>query len=316
MNDNNQALHVIFGTGALGQAVMRKLLAQNQRVRMISRSGKAIVPTTVEVMQGDATDPASTRTVCQGGTIVYNCAAPAYTDWATSYPAMQAGIIEGAAAAEAILVSAENLYIYGLVTQPMTEDLPFRPNSRKGEIRAQMSIDLMAAHKAGKVRATIGRAPDFYGPVAALTTVYGERVFNPALIGKTVSVLGKLDMPHTFIYVDDFAQGLVTLGAHESALGESWHLPSAPTLTQRELLTLIFAAAGHSPKLAETPSWVIKGLGLVSPLMREFVEMLYEFEQPFVVSHAKYDRVFGSQVTTHNEAIQQTLAWFRQNSTK
>ena len=48
-------------------------------------------------------------------------------------------------------------------------------------------------------------------------------------------------------------------------------------------------------------------------MMREFKEMLYEFEEPFVVDHGKYARVFGSDTTAHSEAIRQTLDWYRQH---
>lgn len=312
MSEANE-LHVVFGTAALGQALMRQLVQDGKCVRMVSRSGKLIAPVGVEVVKGDASDPASTRTACAGATVVYHCAAPDYTRWAELYPPMQAGIIEGAAAAGARLVSAESVYAYGPIDGAMTEDLPYAATTRKGRIRAQMSNMLMEAHKAGKVRAAIARAPDFYGPGATVTTIYGDRVFYPALAGKTVSVMGKLDNPHTFIYLDDFARGIVTLGAHEAAMGQVWHLPCAPTLTQRQLLTLIFEVIGKPAKLAETPSLVVKGLSLFMPIMRELEELLYQWEQPYLFSHAKFERAFGAQVTPHVKAMRATVDWFRSN---
>jgi nucleoside-diphosphate-sugar epimerase len=141
----------------------------------------------------------------------------------------------------------------------------------------------------------------------------GERAFYPAIAGKRVDVLGKLDLPHTFTYIGDFAQGLVTLGEHDEALGSAWHVPSAPTLTQREIVTMIFEAAGTKPKMGETPALVIKTLGLFNPLVREVVEMLYEFEEPFVMSHARFEAAFGNGVTAHKDAIRETVDWFRKN---
>lgn len=316
METNQQELHVVFGTAALGQAVMGQLLKRGKQVRMVSRSGKVAVPAGVEVIKGDASDPATTREICRGATSVYNCAAPDYTKWAELYPPMAAGIIEGAAAAGTRLVSAESVYAYGPVSGSMTEDLPYAATTRKGQIRAHMSESLMAAHKSGKVRAAIGRAPDFYGPGATTTTIYGDRVFYPALAGKKVSVMGKLDNPHTFIYLEDFGKGLATLGEHEEAMGQVWHLPGAPTLTQRQLLTLIFEEIGQPPKLGETPSLVVKGLARFIPVMRELEELLYQWEQPYLFSHAKFEQAFGTDVTPHREAIKQTVAWFRQHPQK
>jgi len=310
--------HVIFGTAALGQAVMRQLVRKGKAVRMVSRSGRVAtpaepIPDTVELVKGDASDPASTRAVCQGASVVYHCAAPAYTDWAAKYPPMQSGIIEGAAAAGAKLVSAESVYMYGEVAGEMTEDSPHAATTRKGKIRAQLAAMLMEAHQSGKVRAAIGRAPDFYGPGAEATTIYGDRVFYPLLAGKKVSVMGKLDLPHTFIFLDDFGRGLVTLGERDEALGQAWHLPCAPTPTQREILTMIFEEAGKPLRIGTTPRLVFQALSPFVPVMRELTEMLYQWEKPYRFNHAKFERAFGAEVTPHREAVRQTVDWFRRH---
>lgn len=311
MPDNN-GLQVVFGTGAVGAAVIKELASKGKRVRAINRSGKADLPDGVEVVSGDASDPASTTSVCEGASVVYNCANPGYTLWAAHFPPIQAGIIEGAASAGAKLVSAENVYMYGPVSRPMTEDLPYAATTRKGRLRAQMAEALMEAHESGKVRVAIGRVSDYFGPGCPLSAA-GERVFYPALEGKKVSVMGKLDVPHTYTFIGDFARGLAVLGERDEALGEVWHIPSAETLTTREWATLVFEEAGHAPDLGTVPNMVFRGLGLFVPMMRELAEMLYEFEEPFTIDHSKYARAFGADVTPHREAIRLTLDWYRQN---
>ena len=104
---------------------------------------------------------------------------------------MHAAIIQGAAAANAKLVVTENLYMYGPVSGSITETLPFHPTTRKGRVRAKMAEELMAAHRAGIVRATSGRASDFYGPGAGAQGIFGDRIIPPLLAGKTVSVAGQ-----------------------------------------------------------------------------------------------------------------------------
>jgi nucleoside-diphosphate-sugar epimerase len=163
-------LHVVFGTGSLGLAVMREALRRGHRVRGVSRSGKAELPAGAESARGDASDPSSTREVCKGADAVHVCAAPAYTDWQLFLP-MQTSIVEGAAAAGARLISSENVYMYGRVEGPMTEDTAWNPCSRKGEIRATMNCKLLDAHAAGKLRVALARAPDYYGPAATATTM-------------------------------------------------------------------------------------------------------------------------------------------------
>ena len=316
-----RGLHVIFGTGPLGLAVMRELVRRGKRVRVVNRRGQAPVPipVAVQVVKGDAYDPVSVREVALGALVAYQCAQPPYTEWVSLFPKMQSAIIDGVAAAVVTqdqgprLVVAENLYMYGRVSGPITEDLPYNARTRKGEVRARMAEQVMETHRSGRLRTTSGRASDFYGPHALLGTP-GERAFDPAIAGKRVAVLGKLDLPHTFTYIDDFARGLVTLGEHDEALGSVWHVPSAPTLTQREIVTMIFEAAGTKPQMSETPALLVKALGLFNPLAREVVEMLYEFEEPFVMSHAKFAGAFPTAVTAHKDAIRETVEWFRKNA--
>ncbi|MBF6614301.1 MAG: NAD-dependent epimerase/dehydratase family protein [Chloroflexi bacterium] len=277
---------------------MRELVSKARQVHVVNRSGQAPIPAGVQVVKGDVYDPVSVRDIAAGASIVFQCASPDYTQWVNLFPKMQSAIIDGVAAVGAKLVVAENLYMYGRVSGPITEDLPYNATTRKGEVRARMAEQVMEAHRSGKVRTTSGRASDFYGPYALLGTP-GERAFYPAIAGKRVDVLGKLDLPHTFTYIDDFARGLVTLGERDEALGSAWHVPSAPTLTQREIVTMIFEAAGTKPQMGETPALLVKALGLLNPLAREVAEMLYEFEEPFVMSHARFEGAFGNGATPH-----------------
>jgi nucleoside-diphosphate-sugar epimerase len=311
-------LHVVFGTGSLGLALMRELRRRGHQVRLVNRKGRAPLPAgdaEVEVVAGDASKPASTREVCAGAKAVYFSAAPAYTDWPALYPAMQAGVVEGAAAAGARLVTAENVYPYGRVVGPMTEDTPINPISRKGELRARLNQELLDAHRAGKVSVALGRGPDYYGPEATANTIYGERVFWPALAGKAAQVFGTLDVLHTFIYVDDFAHGLVTLGEREEAGGKVWHVPCPPALTQRALLELIYRAAGHEQaKVQAMPGWLLKLLAVFMPIMRELAEMEYQWRNDYVFEAPAFTEAFGAQhVTPHAEAVAATVAWFRAN---
>jgi nucleoside-diphosphate-sugar epimerase len=162
------------------------------------------------------------------------------------------------------------------------------------------------------VRVAIGRASDFFGP-GVQKSAMGEQVFYPALAGKLVRVLGNPDLPHTYSYIPDVGRGLVMLGERDEALGQAWHLPSAPTVSTRRFLELVCAEAGQPLRLQSTPKWLIQGLGLFSPNIRELVEMVYEFEEAFILDHSKFERTFGNQATPLAEAIRTTVSWFRQN---
>jgi nucleoside-diphosphate-sugar epimerase len=312
MTDNGE-LHVVFGTGAVGMSVMDELVQKGaRRVRMVNRSGRARVPHGAEVVGGDATDEVFAREASQGASVVYFALNPPYTKWPELFPRLQAGAIEGAAAAGAKLIAMENLYMYGPTDgRPITEDLPYAANTRKGTVRARMSEELMEAHKSGKVQVAIGRASDFFGP-RVLTSAAGEQVFGRAVEGKSAQVAGDPDQPHTYTYVPDIGRGLVILGERQEALGRAWHLPSPETLTTRQFVEMIFEEVGKPARVQAAPKIVLRAMGLFNPGIREMIEMLYEFEEPFVVDDSDFTRTFGEQATPLREAIQRTVRWYRE----
>lgn len=313
MNENHD-LHVVLGTAAAGQAVIRALAARGKRVRAVSRSGKAVLPREVESVAADLSDRDEARRACAGATVVYTCTgAPySYRAWADLLPRMMDAAIEGAATAGARLVYADNLYMYGKVSGPITEELPDAPASRKGEVRAKVAQMLLGAHAAGKVRATIGRASDFFGP-HALSSVVGERTFRAILTGKQANWIGDLDVPHSLTFIDNFGQGLITLGERDEALGSVWHIPTAEALTGRQFLELVFAELGAPPRIGVIKRPLMQLAGLFVPFVRETTEMLYQFEGPHLLDGSKYIKTFGhNPATPHPEAIRRTLAWYHE----
>jgi nucleoside-diphosphate-sugar epimerase len=312
MTDNGE-LHVVFGTGAVGMSVMDALIQRGpRRVRMVNRSGRARVPHGVEVTGGDATDEAFTREASEGASVVYFALNPPYDKWPELFPPLQAGVLEGAASAGAKLIAMENLYMYGPTGgRPITEDLPYAATTRKGTVRARMSQELMEAHKSGRVQVAIGRASDFFGP-RVLASAAGEQVFGRAVQGKSAQVAGDPDQPHTYTYAPDIGKGLVILGEREEALGRAWHLPSPETVTTREFVGMIFEEVGKPARLQAAPKLVLRALGLFNPPLRETIEMLYEFEEPFVVDNSRFERELGEQATPLREAIQRTVRWYRE----
>jgi nucleoside-diphosphate-sugar epimerase len=306
-------LHVVFGTGPVGRAVMRHLVSRDQQVRAISRSGRASLPAGVEHVAGDASDHTFAVQACRGAAVVYNALNPPYHRWPELFPPLQSAVLAGAASAGARLVAIENLYGYGPTAErPLTEELPLAATTRKGATRAAMTAELLEAHHRGTVRVAIGRASDFFGP-GVLDSAMGVRVFGRVLAGKSAQVLGNPDLPHTYTFIDDVGRGLVTLGERDEALGQAWHLPSPDTLTTRQFIEHIAANVGQRVRVQRTPGFLLRGLGMFNPSLRELVEVLYEVDEPFVVDDSKYVDAFGQRATPLDEALQHTLDWFRQD---
>jgi nucleoside-diphosphate-sugar epimerase len=222
------------------------------------------------------------------------------------FPALQAAILQAAAANGARLVVGDNLYMYGAFSGVLREDSPIAPNSRKGRVRAAMAQAVLDAHATGKVQAAIGRASDFFGPDDTALTGYA---IQPAVEGKTANLLGRTDQPHTFTYIADFGRLLATLGTRDDALGQVWFAPSNPPITQLQFIQLLEAELGRPVKTLVGGPLMMRFLGLFNKEMMETVEMMFEWMQPYVVDSSKAEQVFGLKATPFKEAIRDTVKW-------
>ncbi len=302
--------HVILGTGAVGRAIMNELLTQDEHVLMINRSGQGTFPQEVEVIAADAYDANAIADLTKNADIVYQATQPSYTQWPEKFPVLQQSIIEGVSRNNAKLIIADNLYAYGEVEGLIHEQLPYKATTRKGKTRAAMAVDAIAAHKNEQLEVSIGRASDFFGPYV-LGSIMGERAFKPILKGKPANIPGKPDLPHTLTFIEDFARALVILGQNENAFGQIWHVPSAPTTSMRQFLDIAFQQLGKASKITSTTKFTMRFAGLFIPEAKETVEMMYEFEKPFIVDHSKFASTFGDISTPHEKAIEKTLAWYK-----
>jgi nucleoside-diphosphate-sugar epimerase len=293
---------------------MDALRRRGETVRLVNRSGTAPVPDDVEIVRGDVSDPGFAAAAAQGARVVYQTLAPPYSQWVELFPALQAGVLAAAQATGARLVSMENVYMYGRPAgQPLTETRPYAAHTKKGQLRARMARELLAAHQAGRVQVAIGRASDYFGPRGGAQSNLGDRVFPPALNGKTATVLGDPDQPHTYTYIPDIGEGLAVLGEHPDAPGEVWHLPNDPdTRTTRQLVDSIHRQAGQPrTKLRGTPVLLLRALGVINPTVRELVELQYEFQEPFIVDSSKIATKLSVHATPLEQALADTLASYR-----
>lgn len=303
-------LHVVVGAGQIGTQLARMLAERGARVRLLRRGPAGPAIPGVEWLRGDAKDEAFMDRACAGAAAVYNCANPSdYAGWAGVIEPLYRAIWAAAARAGARLVQLDNLYAYGKPpTAPFDEATPERPCSSKGELRRQLSRELLAMHRRGELEVAIGRASDFFGPDTPNAAVFRPDVLKALREGGTAYIFGDPDMPHAYTYSPDVARGLMVLGCDPRALGRVWHLPTAAKLRTRELLERFAEAAGVRVRVWGIPGWVLRVLGTVSSLMRAVAEMTYQFEVPYVLDDGDFRRTFGVGATPLDEAIGRTLA--------
>lgn len=308
-----RGVHVVFGAGQIGPLLAARLVEAGEAVRVVRRSAGPVPVAGVEVVRGDAMDPAFCAEAARGAAVVYHCMNAAYFArvWGEVLPRLQANLVGAAARAGARLVVLDNLYALGRTGgRPMDEETPLAPCSAKGAIRAELHRDLLAAAQRGDVRVALGKASDFYGPGAGLSHL-GERLLRQLLAGKAAQVTVDPDTPHTYHFSRDVAAGLATLGLDGAADGV-WMLPCAPALTTRAMVELLAAALGAPARLQRLPPLLLGALGLVVPVLRELRELAYQWDEPFVVDDRRFRARFGASATPAAEGARLTAAWARQ----
>jgi nucleoside-diphosphate-sugar epimerase len=313
MSSSTSPRHIIFGPGAIGLATMDALRARGETIRMVNRSGHAPVPEGVEVVGGDASDPTFTTAVATGAQVVYQTLNPPYDQWEQQFPALQAGVLAAARNHGARLVSMENVYMYGRPNgRPLTEDRAHDAHTHKGQLRSRMSRDLLAVHAAGDVEVAIGRASDYFGPRGGAQSNLGDRLFPAALAGRTASVLGNPDQPHTYTFIPDIGEGLAVLGEHREAPGQVWHLANDPdTRTTRQLVDIAYRLAGQPrPRLRQVHPLLLRAAAITNPTVRSLLEMQYQFDEPFIVDSARITTRLGVSATPLERALAQTLSTY------
>lgn len=304
------SLHVVVGAGPVGSAIALLLAEQGQEVRLLTRSGTGPDHPAITRVAADASSAVDLAHLTQGAVALYNAANPAYHRWATDWPPIAAALLDAAERSGAVLATVSNLYGYGPVDGPMTEDLPLLAAGTKGRVRARMWCDALAAHQAGRVRVTEVRGSDYLcpGPGSQL----GDRVMPRLLAGKRVQVLRSADTPHTWTSVADVARLIVTSASDGRAWGRAWHVPSNAPRTQREAVADLCRAAGVPVVgVGELPAALLAALRLVNPLMRELPEVAYQLERPFVLDSTAAQRTFGLAPTPWDEVLAAQVAAYR-----
>jgi nucleoside-diphosphate-sugar epimerase len=222
-----------------------------------------------------------------------------------------ANTIEACKRANARLIFFDNVYMYGRVAGAMTEDTPFNPSSKKGEIRARIASTLIKEWQSGSMTAMIARAADFYGPDAK-TGIPNAMVFEPMSKKQKAMCLVNDSLAHSYTYTPDAAEALMTLAEAESAWNQTWHLPTAPNpLTGKEFITQAAQAMGVAPKYRVLRPLMVRIFGWLNPVVGEVYEMLYQNDSPYLFDSSKYARAFGFAGTPYAEGIQATAASYR-----
>ncbi|SHT39183.1 NAD-dependent epimerase/dehydratase family protein [Mycobacteroides abscessus] len=302
-------IHVVVGAnGATGTVLCRELLAAGHTVRAVSRSGRG-APSGVDEIAADATDAVRITEICAGATSLYHCALPPMGSWLPTYVDLTRSLITAAGNVGARLVYADDTWMYGKVNGPMREDSPVRPVAYKGALRALAAEMIASAYARGQTESVVGRAAELYGP--RVESLLGAGVFAAGITGRKAIWPGDPDLPMTATFIGDFGKALADLGQHPAVVGQVFHVPVAPPITGRQFIELIASQAGTVPKVGRLTPPMVALVKVVAPIVREGAELLYQFEQPFLVDDSRFRALTGRTATTWRAGIEQTITWYR-----
>jgi nucleoside-diphosphate-sugar epimerase len=302
--------HTILGAnGAISNGLARELTQNRLPVRLVSRN-PAPLPGAV-THPADITDPAQTLEAIRDSAVVYCCIGLPYnfTLWRNQWPRMIDNIIAACQKTGAKLLFFDNVYMYGPVNGPMTEETPYNPSSRKGDLRARIATQLMSEVRKGNITAAIARSADFYGPAADKTSVPNILIFQRLLKGQSPQWLVNAKTLHSFTYVPDAAKALLLLGQDTNSWNQVWHLPTAPNpLTGAGFIQKSAAELNKPGKFTVLPKWMVKLGGLFDRTTKELYEMLYQYEYDYIFDSTKFETAYSFRPTPYDQGIRETAA--------
>ena len=305
-------MQTILGiNGSTGQEIAKNLSAKGIKVRGVSRREFL---GNWEHIKADVLDFESLKKATEGSDVVYCCVGLEYNIkvWRRDWPIVIENIIAACLATNAKLVFVDNVYMYGQVQGNMTEQTPMLPTSEKGKVRKIVAEKLLDAFKNRGLKGCIARSADFYGPDCP-NSMFTETVIKNVLKGKTMQWLGRLEKKHAFTFVPDIGRAAVNLGLNDAANGQVWHLPTADARKGQDFINMIANEANAKPKVTVLRGFLLNILQLFIPVLKEFKEMMYQFDEDYLFSSEKYKNAFSDKPTTYETGLKQTLDWYKKN---
>lgn len=308
-------MHTILGAGGLvSNALTRELEKTNQNVRLVSRRNISVAGDTTW-QKADLLNFKETLEASRSSEVIYLCAGLKYDKevWKREWPVLMQNVINVAKETGARLLFFDNVYMYGQVSGAMTEQTPYNPCSIKGEVRAKIAETFMNEVKAGNITGSIARAADFYGATDSMNSFFDSMVLAKLSKRQTPQWLGNPKSLHSFTYVPDAAKGMFRLGQSRESDNQIWHLTTAAAITGKEFLEIASGAFNQNPKSAKINKFLLQVAGLFNPLIKETVEMYYQYSNDYNFNSDKFEKAFNVKPTSYSEGIKHLEATYYKN---
>jgi nucleoside-diphosphate-sugar epimerase len=305
-------MHTILGSGgAIGVELAKALTAYSTDIRLVSRNPKKVNATDT-LFPADLTSAEGVMKAVEGSTVCYLTLGFDYKTslWQEKWPVLIQNVVAACVQHKAKLVFFDN--VYALAPDQVghiTEESVMGAESKKGKVREYVDRHILEHVKAGKLEAIIARAPDFFGPIKDKSLLM-NLIYDNLLKGKASQWFCNADVPHSSGFTPDLAKGTAILGNTPDAFNQIWNLPCDPQApTGREWVKLFVAAMGGGKEnVSILGKFGLRLLGIFIPILKEMVEMTYQYDRPYVFDSSKFNKRFGYTPTSNAEAVKLTVA--------
>jgi len=300
-------MHTILGAGgAVANALTRELVNNNQTIRLVSRKPIQQAGKNITWQKADLLNYNEVLEAVKGSTVIYLTAGLVYNKniWQQQWPVIMQNVINATKATGARLIFFDNIYMYGLVNGPITEDTPYNPVSVKGEVRAKIADTLMAEVKAGNINASIARAADFYG-TENLNSFLDMMVIDKFAKKQSAQWMGDANKLHNFSFIPDMGKAVYLLGQKPESDNQIWHMPTDAPLPGKQFIEMIAATYNVAPKYFSIKKLMLQLFGLFNPLVKDTVEMYYQYNHDYNFNSSKFEKAFDFKPTTYQDGFKQ-----------
>ena len=298
-------MHTILGAGGpVANALTRELSEHNETVRLISRKPVKMTGKNITWQKADLLNYDEILAAVQGSSVIYLCAGLVYDIkvWQQQWPVVMQNVINAAKAVKARLIFFDNVYMYGLVNGPMTEDTPYNPVSEKGKVRVKIANMLMDEVKAGNLQASILRGADFYG-TDSKNSSFDLMLLDKFANKQSAQWIGDPKVKHNYTYIPDAGKAMYLLGQNPQSDNQIWHAPTAAPLTGKEFIEMAANIYDVKPKFMRIGKFMLWLFGLFNKTVGGVVEMYYQYDHDYDFNSAKFENFFNVKPTSYQDGI-------------
>jgi len=308
---------IIGSGGTIGLPLAKELKKYTNQIRLVSRNPRKVHEKD-ELFPLDVNDLARIDDAISGSDVVYVTIGFNYKlkVWQNTWPPFMQAVINACKAYNSRLVFFDNVYMYAKSAIPhMTEDAPMQPPSKKGLVRKQLNEMIMKEVENANLTALIARSADFYDPDTN-KSVLAETVAKNLLKGKKAQVFGNIDKIHTYTFTPDAGKATALLGNTPDAYNQVWHVPTTKEkLTPKQWIELIATELNVPPRIQKVPTWMLFIIGLFIRELKEFPEMMYQYEMDYIFDSSKFEKKFGISATPPEEGVKIMIDYLKASNT-